>query len=127
MLVIKKCIAVLLFFFFQLNLSSCSNESVDKEVTKPIFKAEMVVTPVKGKLLVACSSQEFLNQLMGHLVKEEKTKASAMFNEFDCFPIPETEKFKVLSVKGDMLEITNIKNSDSIGVWAYTESMQPLK
>lgn len=120
-------ISSLLVFTSSFILYGCSEEPKSEISEQPIIKAEMIVSPVKDKLLVACQSPELLSDLMLHFVREEKTKASAMFENFDCAYIPETEKFKVLSVRGNKLEIINAQNTGSTGLWTYSESMQPIK
>ncbi|MGB9191636.1 MULTISPECIES: hypothetical protein [unclassified Acinetobacter] len=120
-------IFLLLVFTSSLTLYGCSEEPKSAVSEKPIIKAEMIVSPIKDKFLVACLSSELLDKLMEHLVREEKTKASAMFDNYDCVQIPETEKFKVLSVRGSKIEIINAQNTNSNGLWTYSESMQPIK
>lgn len=105
-----------------------SGDQAPKAAPPPDIAAEMLVKPVHDSFLIACFTPELLEQMLGHASRGEKTKMLAMLTSADCIQIPEDQTFKVLAVRGGMLEATNATNlGSSKGMWTVKEAMQPVK
>lgn len=103
-------------------LSGCSDSpgTTDEEKGRAKIHAEDIISVIPNSF--GCISEESFNKTVGYLVAKEKTKASSMFTELECFYLPTTEKFKVLHVGYGVIEIVNVKSDMSHGMWTYVES-----
>lgn len=104
------------------------DDHAPKAQAAPMLRAEMIVKPAKGQeAAAACLSRDLMNEFTGHAMNNEVTKAEAMFRQYQCFTIPQTEKFKILAVDGGLVEFVNAGSNFSEGVWTYKESFVPAE
>lgn len=85
------------------------------------IKPEDIVSVLPGS--PGCISEPLFNELVGHLVAKEKTKANAMFADMSCYWLPEKEKFRVLHIGGGSVEIVNAATTLPAGIWTYIEAI----
>ena len=72
---------------------------------------------------------------MGHLARRERSKFLAMFQDVTCIGVPETEKYRVLSIHGGFItrfvEFTHYKSDSANGFWTeisfVKEIVEPAK
>jgi hypothetical protein len=108
-------------------LCSCNSNSAP---FLPELQAEMIVSTKQGGFNLACVSKDALVEILKQIAGGEKTKAMAMIAEADCTQIPNSERFKILSVNPDVenlireVEFVNVKSDSAVGMWTTEDAFQ---
>jgi hypothetical protein len=125
--------AVVQFVFFPGSGQKSSGSSPDKAApavhTANGLAAGMIVRPIAGQFMGACRSPRLLKELLAHQRKHEKAEFEDMFNaEYTCAAIPGDEKFRILSVSDEMVEVVvSTSPATEGGMWAEAKTFTPAK
>jgi hypothetical protein len=93
----------------------------------PALVPQMIVAPVKAEFQGACRSEALLQELRGHASAGEQIKLQAMFDSQDCMVPAEQGRYRILKVRGGLIEIVSFFSRSATGYWAPAESMRPVK
>jgi hypothetical protein len=94
---------------------------------QPALAPQMIVTPIKAEFQAACRSEALLQELRGHVSAGEKSKLQAMFDSQDCMVPAEQGRYRILKVRGGLIEIVSFFSRSATGYWASAESMRAVK
>ena len=129
-LVVAAVVQHILFPGSGQNGSGSSPDKVAPAVhTSNGLAAGMIVSPIAGQFMAACRSPRLLKELIAHQRAHEKAEFEDMFNaEYTCAVIPGDEKFRILSVSNEMVEVVvSTSPASEGGMWAEAKTFAPAK
>lgn len=105
-----------------------TTDDSDGKPQAPQMRPEMIVKIDTRYTAYACFTPDLTIEMAGHITNAETTKANAMLSNFQCFILPTTETFKILSVRGDgLVEFVNKTSDMSEGLWTWGDTFVPVR
>jgi hypothetical protein len=97
-------------------LCSCRNNDAPQQPEVAALTPEQVVSFKPDSF--ACVSEEAFSDATEWAIEKARTKFQGMFDALECLRMPVTEHYKVLQVKGNAFEFTQVDSRATDGMWS---------